>query len=336
MTLRTALVILATLAAAWLATMGAPEPGGGQAPSGEPVSTGTPAATIARTTGEEPAAPVPAAGVGTAVPPLAFATTPPAAAAPADLPAGFRLSAPSLASPKSPPSTLRDYEQRREGAARFLAALYRDFTGSEGDAQAIALWADLIAAGTLTREQAVEHFLDSAPQLEGAAPLARLYLAFFQRVPDEAGWRHWRALFAGGRTLEDIGDSFAASREFAARFGGLDDGAFVDFAFRNTLGRDPTSLERAEWRSQLATGLATRGRVMLSLSESPEFREAVANQVDASLLYSGLLGRTGDAPGLAAWMRTMQEQARTRSWMIAGFLDSAEYRARIGAGEPGK
>ncbi len=219
------------------------------------------------------------------------------------------LAARSSPKTKASPSTLREWELRRADAARFLAALHRDFTGTEGDAEAIALWADLIAAGTLTREQAVEHFLDSAPQLQGAAPLARLYLAFFERVPDEAGWRHWRELFAAGQSLEGIGELFASSAEFAATYGSLDDGGFVDVAFRNTFGRDPSDPERAQWRSRLSAGLASRGQVMLALSESTAFREAVANEVDASLLYSGLLGRTGDAPGLAAWMRTLEEEA---------------------------
>lgn len=228
------------------------------------------------------------------------------------------------------------FEQRRVEARRFLATLHRDFLGREGDAEALRLWADLIAAGTQTREQAVEHFLDSAANLEGAAPLARLYLATFQRAPDEAGWSHWRSLVASGHSLETISDAFAASDEFASAYGGMNESQFVDLAYRNTLGRAPTPAELAQWQSGLFSGITTRGRVLLALSESSEFRDAVTNEVNASLLYSGLLGRTPDAPGFAAWMRTLEREPLTRSALIARFLDSPEYRARtITAATPG-
>ncbi|MCM2329102.1 MAG: DUF4214 domain-containing protein [Lysobacter sp.] len=235
------------------------------------------------------------------------------------------------------PRDVASLDVRRAEARRLLTALYRDLKGREGDPDAIAMWADLIAAGTMTREQAVEHFLDSARSLQTSVPLARLYFASFQRVPDEAGWSHWRDVAASGQSLQTISDAFAASDEFAAIYGGLGDPQFLDLAYRNTLGRSPNPAELAQWQSQLASGGATRGRVLLALSESPEFREAVTNEVNASLLYSGLLGRTADAPGFAAWMRTIEQQRLTRSALISGFLDSPEYRARTAtAGSPGR
>lgn len=241
------------------------------------------------------------------------------------------------AAPAAPSWAAADlaFERRRADARAFLVGLYREFLGREGDEAAIGLWADLIAAGTLTREQAVEHFLDASPAFQAAAPIARLYLAAFERAPDEAGWRHWRSLLVSGLPLDAIGDAFAASEEFASLHGALADGPFVEFAYRNTLGRDPTPGELAHWQSRLASGLLTRGGVLLAMTESPEFRSAVASEVDASVLYSALLGRSADLPGFAAWMRAAREQRLTRAAMIAGFLDSPEYRARAAtAGSP--
>ncbi|MBX3675091.1 MAG: DUF4214 domain-containing protein [Burkholderiales bacterium] len=228
----------------------------------------------------------------------------------------------------SPLAAEAAFERRRADARLFLAGLYREFLGRAGDETAIALWADLIAAGTLTREQAVEYFLDTSPAFQAAAPLARLYLGAFQRAPDEAGWRHWRSLLVSGGSLDAVADAFVAGDEFAATHGRPGDDAFVALAVRNTLGREPTPAELAHWGSQLASGLLTRGGVLLAMTESPEFRAAVASEVDASLLYSALLGRSADLPGFSAWMRTARERGLTRAAMIAGFLDSPEYRAR--------
>jgi hypothetical protein len=230
--------------------------------------------------------------------------------------------------PNTASASAPDFEARRAEARRFLAGLYRDFHGREGEAEVIAMWADLIAAGTLTREQAVEHFLDSAPSLQLAAPLARLYLAAFRRAPDEAGWRHWRSVLDSGRSLDAIGEAFASSEEFATTYGGMDDAHFIDLAYRNTLERPPSAQERAQWESRLASGLGTRGDVLLALSESPEFVRATTHEVSASLLYSGLLGRSADPAGFAAWMQTADREGFTRTAMIAGFLGSTEFQAR--------
>ena len=228
----------------------------------------------------------------------------------------------------NPPSSQAEFERRRGEARSFLARLYRDFKGREGSPEVIALWADLIASGAWTREQAVEHFLDSAGHLQFAAPLARLYFATFQRVPDEAGLSHWRSVAASGEPLGAISDAFAASGEFAAMYGSLDDAQFIDRAYRNTLGRPPSPAETTQWQSQLSSGLASRGLVLLALSDSPEFRAAVADEVNAALLYSGMLRRTADAPGFEAWMRSADQEGLTRSAMISRFLDSPEYRQR--------
>lgn len=281
------------------------------------------------TGGDPPSA---AAGPGTARHGIDLAAGTPRAGATVAPQAG------DVAPPTGPPLAAdAAFERRRADARLFLAGLYREFLGRAGDETAVALWADLIAAGTLTREQAVEYFLDASPAFQAAAPLARLYLAAFQRAPDEAGWRHWRSLLVSGGSLDAIADAFVASDEFAAIHGRLGDDAFVALAIRNTLGRDPTPAELAHWGSQLASGLLTRGGVLLAMTESPEFRAAVASEVNASLLYSALLGRSADLPGFSAWMRAARERGLTRAAMIAGFLDSPEYRARAAtAGSPGR
>jgi hypothetical protein len=210
----------------------------------------------------------------------------------------------------------------------FVERLYRNFFGLEGDPLAVALWSSLIDAGTITPEQAVESFLDSAHQYRGTAPVARLYLATFLRAPDFDGLAHWRDAILAGGTLDEIGERFARSPEFMDRYGALDDAGFIDLAFQNALGREPTEAERMQWRRRLGPGAEARGRMMVALAESEEFRESVRGEVDAVLLYAGLLGRAADTPGFAGWMGFLQ-QGNSRQALIRGFLASSEFRGRL-------
>ncbi len=109
-------------------------------------------------------------------------------------------------------------------------------------------------------------------------PVARLYLAYFQRHPDFQGFEYYIDEREGGRPLADIADEFAGSREFADRYGALDNAQFLDRIERNVGGEiDPE--QRAQWLAQLDTGVVTRGQVMLALSESDGFREATGDEV---------------------------------------------------------
>jgi len=216
----------------------------------------------------------------------------------------------------------------------FVKKLYRNFFGLEGDPLAVELWASLIDAGTITPEQAVESFLDSAHQYRGTAPVARLYLATFLRAPDFDGLAHWRDAILAGETLDEIGERFASSPEFTDRYGALDDAGFIDLAFQNALGREPTEAERMQWRQRLGPGAEARGRMMVALSESEEFRESVRGEVDAVLLYAGLLGRAADRAGFAGWIGFLQE-GNSRQALIRGFLTSSEFRGRLVAAGTG-
>ena len=103
------------------------------------------------------------------------------------------------------------------------------------------------------------------------ASITRLYLAYFQRQPDQSGLAFWvdrcdRAV----SSLVDISDAFAASAEFTARYGALDNAAFVALVYRNVLARAPDPGGLQSWLDFIARG-ARRGEVMLGFSESPEF-----------------------------------------------------------------
>ena len=107
-----------------------------------------------------------------------------------------------------------------------------------------------------------------------ANALARLYHAFFQRPPDEAGAAYWTQKYGAGEVcLSDIAEYFAASSEFTSAYGSLDIPAFVRRVYLNVLGREPDPDGYTYWAHQVAGGLR-RGALMIGFSESPEFRAA--------------------------------------------------------------
>jgi murein DD-endopeptidase MepM/ murein hydrolase activator NlpD len=113
--------------------------------------------------------------------------------------------------------------------------------------------------------------LAANPELtDDHARVFRLYWAFFGRAPDPDGARYWIAQRNQCAELTTIANSFAASTEFTARYGTLDDSGFVNQIYRNVLDRqaDPDGL--GYWRNALATRRLDRGGVVLYISLSGE------------------------------------------------------------------
>jgi hypothetical protein len=78
---------------------------------------------------------------------------------------------------------------------------------------------------------------------------------------------------SGAASLPQVSQQFAASAEFAARYGSVGDAGFVDLVYANVLGRVADPAGRSFWIGRLAAGIA-RGSVMLGFSDSAEFKLA--------------------------------------------------------------
>ena len=215
------------------------------------------------------------------------------------------------------------------GDARLFAMQqYRDFLAREGEAGGIEYWSGQVGSGSLSRGAAIEQFLGS-PEFAGAmAPVARLYLAYFLRIPDKEGLDFWVDFRARGNSMDDVSNYFAQSAEFAATYGALDNAAFVDRVYRNVLGRAPDAGGLAFWRDQLDRGIRTRGQVMLAFSESPEYAALTANDIFVTMTYFGMLQRAPDAGGYAHWVGYM-DQGNSGLALIDAFLGAPEYRNRF-------
>ncbi|PZW48013.1 uncharacterized protein DUF4214 [Humitalea rosea] len=163
-----------------------------------------------------------------------------------------------------------------------------------------------------------------------AAEVAHLYQAALGRTADIAGLSFWTDLLDSGRSdLAGVARLMAATDEATARFGGLDDEAFVRLLYQDTLGREGGSGELAYWTGRLGAE-ASRAEVLLGFSESTEHILQRLHTIgddaaaEAWRLYHAALDRAPDAAGLAYW--TAQLKSGTAALQVAtGFAASAEF-----------
>lgn len=177
--------------------------------------------------------------------------------------------------------------------------------------------------GSREHAAAVGKALASPDYEHAAAPVARLYLAYFGRVPDYEGFGHYIGEREVGVPLEDIAQEFAGSPEFGMRYGELDNAAFVDRIHRNVGAAE--AAQRDYWIAQLESGAMSRGEVMLAFSESGHFRSSTSDAVFIAMAYAQALGR---AP-------TPAERAHWEAFLAAGHPHGAVLEALVG-GRAGK
>jgi uncharacterized delta-60 repeat protein len=212
-------------------------------------------------------------------------------------------------------------------ARLFAMQQYRDFLAREGDAGGVDFWTSQLSGAAQTRAQMAEAFFNSAEFQDTRAPIVRLYFAYFLRIPDYDGLQYWMGRYRTGESIEAISDLFAASPEFGARYGNLDNAGFVDRVYRNVLGRAPDANGLAYWKGRLDAGM-TRGQVMVAFSESPEYRALIANEVYVTMMYVGMLRRAPDAGGFSSWVGYL-DGGNSGLALTGAFIASAEYRARF-------
>ncbi len=165
------------------------------------------------------------------------------------------------------------------------------------------------------------------------AEVARLYLAYFLRRPDDAGFEYWAGVRQSGRSLAQISQEFVASNEFRMRYGSLTNRQFVELIYQNVLGRAADAGGLAHWTSVLDQG-TSRGDVMVGFSESDEFKtntdqEVVAIETDGPVgrLYLAYFLRRADDEGLDHWINTgLPTKAISEQFAL-----STEFRNRYGA-----
>jgi hypothetical protein len=201
--------------------------------------------------------------------------------------------------------------------------------GRAGDPAGVQSWVAALTQGRMTPAAVINSFISSPEFAALVSPVARLYTAYFRRDPDSSGLLYWVDRLRGGLPLQAVSDAFAASDEFRATYGSLDDASFVDLVYQNVLGRAPDAGGRSFWVGQLATRRLTRGAVMTGFSESTEYRNRTADAITVVMTYAAMLRRPPDAGGRAFWINQLQTGATTAVTLIAGIYASPEYASRF-------
>jgi hypothetical protein len=209
----------------------------------------------------------------------------------------------------------------------FAMQQYRDYLGREGEPSGITYWTNQITSGQQTRAQVIDNFFDS-PEFQTVTPIARLYFAYFLRIPDYGGLLYWVNQSRSGVSLDAISQAFAQSPEFITRYGSLNNEAFVTLVYQNVLGRAPDPAGFAYWTGLLNSGAYTRGQVMLGFSESPEYKASSFNKVYVTQMYVGMLRRSPEQEGFDYWVHQM-ELGQSGLNLINGFLVAPEYHGRF-------
>ncbi len=220
------------------------------------------------------------------------------------------------------------FSATRSASLLFGMQQYRDFLSRSADADGLNFWTDALVAGSTTRPAAIESFFNSAEFQGVIAPIARLYFAYFLRIPDYAGLQFWINQYKNGMTLDAISQQFAASPEFTSTYGSLSNSQFVTLVYNNVLGRAPDAGGLSFWTGQLDTAARNRGQVMTGFSESAEYQSLSYSKVYVTMMYVGMLRRSPDTGGFNFWVNYLNT-GNSGQALINGFLGAAEYHTRF-------
>jgi hypothetical protein len=199
---------------------------------------------------------------------------------------------------------------------RLSTQVYRDLLGREGDGGGLAYWAGLIDGGQLRYH--VAESLTSSTEYRGQQVQAQ-YLKYLGRPTDgtlqTGGEGFWIGYIAGGRTLEQLGESLIASNEYFATKGQGTNAGYVDALYHDILGRGP---ETTYWVGQLDSG-TPRWVVSTAILSSTEAYHSLINGI-----FQQYLRHLPDAPGLDFWVGQAQGGMRDEL-VVASIMASNEY-----------
>lgn len=209
----------------------------------------------------------------------------------------------------------------------FVEQQYRDFFNREGDVSGVEQWSSAVNAGDVSPEEVIDQLMSSGEYEGRVAPVTRLYLATFLRVPDYDGLQFWIQNWQQGWSLERIADAFTESKEFQNKYGSVSDPEFVTLLYNNVLGRDPDLEGLDHWVARLESG-QSRGSILVGFSESPEYRRTSQSEVNVLMATAGMLRRSPGGSSYASWVSRFDD-GENRVALILDILSSPEYSDRF-------
>ena len=178
----------------------------------------------------------------------------------------------------------------------FIDQLYNNILAREADAEGKAYWLDAIDSRSLSAAQATQAFLNSGEFATTITPLATLYYTTFNRAPDVAGLAFWAAALQAGSTFIAISESFMASAEYQALYGGLvANSDFIDQVYSNSFARAADAAGHAYWLAELDQGVS-RVELLGHFARSPELAALRGEELKVIAQYHSVL-RADPGPG---------------------------------------
>jgi hypothetical protein len=203
----------------------------------------------------------------------------------------------------------------------YVQLVFHGFLRRAADPGGLSTFGSALTAGTVSHSSMVTTLLTSAEFNAYVAPVSRLYLGALLRVPDSGGLDNWVAYLRAGNSRQSAGDAFAASSEFANLYGALSNSDYVSALYVNVLGRKVDSTGLTNWVA-LLNGGASRGQVLIGLSESPEAVARFAPTIRTFLSYFTFLNATPTQADLNYWnsyLATLDNQFRDDLLASSGF-----------------
>lgn len=215
-------------------------------------------------------------------------------------------------------------------AGQWVNQLWRDLYGREGhgDSQAAEL-ANQLNQGSISKTEVLSQVLGSSELDTNAAAIIRLYHAVLDRSPELCGYNYWLGRANENVGQAQIGEAFLSSPEFMAQHAGLSNSQFVDFIYQNVLGRTADAEGRAWWLENIEAGVTTRGGMLYGVSQSSEYKAAMADDVAVDLLYLGFFNREPDAEGRDFWLQQYPAIGDIAQFMAVSTATTTEYHDRF-------
>ena len=213
-------------------------------------------------------------------------------------------------------------------AADLVRQQWRDIFGVEASASEVGDAASRLNTGAVSPEGLIGELLGQPGSEDVVAPVVRLYLASFPRVPDP-GLRYWIDQVRAGATLSQVADRFSNTSEFRNRFANLSNQGFITRIYRDLFNRAPDPGGKAYWSSQLSGGMS-RGSIVNRLAESDEYRFVHYTQVRVVVIYEAMLRRSPDATGWLYWINQANTTNDGLGRCVKAIRLSSEYAQRVG------
>ncbi len=183
--------------------------------------------------------------------------------------------------------------------------------------------------------ETLEELLASPEYIDEHADLARLYQAFFNRVPDVGGLAYWIDVYEDGATLTEVSFYFSRSDEFRNTYG--EDPAnpeFLTAVYSNVLGRDYDQGGFDYWLGLMNDGLP-RHETVFWIVGGEEFKTNYPFLGTFPDVESALLG-PADVPadytdtGTLRYDLTEQELTEARTCARLRVLHTNTYQTYLG------